>query len=611
MEKMELYKKIALELKEKLGPNHVSTILQLDTLETTPELDEVSANFLIIVKNFDKFTIMMITNILKEYPNDLDIPYVVEYKDVHGMLDSIPKSFLDFKMNYLVLAGEDITEMIKPPSYEHFRSQTELILRNDLSKLRRDLIRVMSHQMSSQEYLKELSIIALNSIRNYYQIIDPKLRTTEELILAFNEDFSDGSESLQRILEFTYNSIKGTQIPEEDTLKLILSIFDSILQPLLLEINNLGIEFEKNLTKDSERLSFEEFIEKYSDEISRLQDAMYRQFEDSSIKQERILRGDLEIKYRKREKTLIDKYENEIDSIKSKYESQLEAQEKSYDDEIERRTESYIEERLTAERDRLTSEHEEKIKKLREELELKYLTTDFHDKEEQLRKEFNEYERKLRDDYDRRDKALRQELDAKEKTYKDSMELDYKAKLEDEKERIRRDYLEELEDSLQRNLRKQEKKYELETTRRENVLERALRKEFSRKEKELLKQFKREIESKEKEVRTKLELEFERQKGKFESKRYDELMKIVEQEIGLRYKELEKIQIDLMKVFQTPQSNINFDRNSPELKLSRNFITPPKSDESGDEDKDLFSKILHDNRALNRGLRKKNIKKVS
>jgi hypothetical protein len=610
MDNIELYKKIAYELKEKLGPNHVSTILHLDSIDPASELENKLPQFLIIVKNFDKFTIMMITNILKEYGDQFDVPYVVEYKDVYGMLDSIPRSFLDFKMNYLILAGEDVLEMIKPPSYEHFRAQTELILRNDITKLRRDLIRVMSHKLSSQNYLKELSVIALNGIRNYYQIIDPKLRTTEDLIIAFNNDFPDGNESLQKILEYTFNTIKGKKLEEEDTLQLILSTFDNILQPLLIEINNLGIEFEKNLTKESERLTFEEFIDKYNEEISRLQDAMYREFDDTSIKRERILRGELELKFRKREKALIENYEAEVENLKSKYEKQLEVQEKSYNDEVEARTETHIEEKLNEERKRLEDEYNEKIKKIRDELEYKYITTDLHDKEEKLRKEYNDYEKKLRDDFDKREKALKHELELKEDNFRKSMELEFKAKLEDEKEKIRKDFIEELDSTLARNLRKQEKKYEAEIMRRERALEKSLLKDFARQSRELKQQFKHDLQLKEKEVKTRLELDFERKKGKLEEKRYDELMKIVDKEIELRYKELEKIQSDLIKAFQSTPNGFDNSKSSQEIKYTRNYISPPENNESDDE-KDLFSKILRDNRALKRGITKKNIKKVS
>jgi hypothetical protein len=609
MDKMELYKKIALELQEKLGPNHVSTILQLDTLEVS-ELEGILPQLLIIIKNFDKFTIMMITNILKEYPNEFDIPYVAEYRDVKGMLDSIPKSFLDFKMNYFVLSGEDITEMIRPPSYEHFRAQTELVMRNDISKLRRDLIRVMTNQMSTQEYLKDLSIVALNCIRNYFQIIDPQIRTTEELIAKFNEEYPDGDEALQKILEFTYQSIRGEDIAEEDKLQLILSTFDQVLQPLLLEINNLGIEFEKNLSKDSEKLSFDEFIDKYSDEIRRLQEAMSREYENTTVKRERILRGELELRFRKREKNIVDGYEREIMELKKKFETQVQEHQKALHEELEQRSEEYIKEKFGIERIKMEEEYQEKLKHIRDELELKYITMDLHEREERLRSEFNSYEKRLRDEFDRKEKDLKHEFDVRERTLKDSMELEYKGKLEDEKDRLRSDLEENYMDRLQRELKKQERKYESELKRRERNLESTLTKEFKRREKEMLQQFKHDLQAKEKEVKTQIELTYQRQHSIQETKRYEELMKLVEKQIALRYQEIEKIQMDMMRTFKDDSKQKEISKRVVESQMTRNFLKPP-TDSDSDEDKDLFSKILRDNRALKHGMTKKNIKKVS
>lgn len=609
MEKMDLYKKIALEIKEKLGANHVSIILQLDSVDSKRSLGQKLPQLLIIVKNFDKFTLMMITNVLQEYPNELEIPYVVEYKDVQGMLDSIPKSFLDIKMNYVVLTGEDVTEMIKPPSYEHFRAQTELTLRNDILQSRRNLISVMAHQMSTQELLKELSIVSLNSIRNYYQIVEPKLRTTEELIRKFGEDFPEGSETLERILEYTYQTIKGLEVTEDDQLQLILFTFDNILQPILLEIDELGIEFEKTLAKESEKLSYEEFREKYSDEIKRLQTVIYQQFEKNNKKEEHILRGELELKYRKREKRLIDSSKDEITELRSKYEKQIAELQNSFEDELGKKTEEFIEKRLVEEHEKMEDEYQDKLKKFRDELEFKYITTDLTDKEQKLRSEFIDYEKRLRDNYNALEKDLRHELGIKEKNYKESMELEYKGKLEEEKEKMRKDYLEEIENAVHRNLKKQERRYESEMAKREKALEKSLRNEFGRREKELLRQFKNDIHLRERELKIQLQLEFERQKGKLESKKSEELLNLIEKEIFLRYKEIDKIQGDLVRVLQTDGS-INTRKHEPYLEPSRSFISPPKDDEAG-EDKDLFSKILRDNLSLKSGMRKKNIKKVS
>ena len=100
MDEMEIFKKIALDIEEKLGNNHISTILHLEEVGTDEKLKEQLPQFLVIVKKFDKYVLMILSNIVREHQNKVGIPFVVEYNDIQGMLDSIPKEFLKIKMDY-------------------------------------------------------------------------------------------------------------------------------------------------------------------------------------------------------------------------------------------------------------------------------------------------------------------------------------------------------------------------------------------------------------------------------------------------------------------------------------------------------------------------------
>jgi hypothetical protein len=471
---------------------------------------------------------MIISNKVREYPDNIDMPYVVEYDDIHGMLDSIPRSFLNIKKNYEVLAGQDVMEMVRPPSYEHFRAQMELTLRTDILNLRRDLVRVMSHQMNSQEYLKELSIVALNSIRNYYQIISPKLKKTEEFLEKFHEDFPESKQVLNRVLNYTYSLMKGMDISEEDKLQLILSTINKVLQPILFEVDALGLEFEKTIDKDTKKLSFEDFVKKYNTELARFQDALESEFESTTVKREHVIRGELELKSRQREKNIIDRYEAEIERMKNEYNEKYQKIEETFDGELEKRTTEFINKKLEEQQGKLQNEYETKLKKMRDELEVKYITIDLHEREEKLRKEFNEYERSLRDSFDVREKALREELGIKEKNFRESLDLEFKAKLEIQREKLQRDYENELDDATERNQRKEQRRFETELRRREKALEKTLKSEFSRKEKELNREFKRDLQIRENEVKSKLQLNFEREKLKIESKKSEAFLKLID-----------------------------------------------------------------------------------
>lgn len=609
MEGIELYEQIASELEEKLGHNHICTILHLEQpgVGEDPNQNKLP-QFLIIVRKFDKYTLMIISNILREYPEQLKIPFVVEYDDMSGILDSIPKSLFDIKLNYRVLAGQDIMEMVKPPSYEHFRAQTELTLRNDILNLRQDLIRVMSQQMNSQEFLKELSIVALTGIKNYYQIVQPKLKTTEEIIIQFNEDFPDGKGVLQRLLNYTYSLLKGMDISEEDKLQLILLTIDNVLQPLLIEIDAIGIEFEKILAKESKKLSYEDFMEKYGEEINRLKDIMYSEITQNAQKREHVLRGELELKFRKRERELIERYESQIGSLMDEYDEQIEKFENNFDEELKKRTTEFINKKVTEDEDKLVKEYQDKMKKMRDELELKYITTDLRDQEEKLRREFNSYEKTLREGFSTREKALREDLDMKMNNYKESIQLDLKAKLDDQMDKLRKDFDEELDDAIERNKRKQQRQYDAELKRREKAIESNFKKDFNRKVKDTQRQFKHDLQLKENEIKSKLHLNFEKEKVRMETRKSEAFLKLIEQELGLKYREIEKYKIDMLKMDQLRETHTSVQEKAQKSIATRNFVTQPDADDT-EEGTDLFSKIVKENRMLMSGLPKK--KKVS
>ncbi|WP_455392023.1 hypothetical protein [[Eubacterium] cellulosolvens] len=611
MENMELLEQIALEIEKKLGHNHISTILHLDEQNQEEGAPKKLPQFLIIVKNFDKYTLMIVSNVLRAYPGQLEVPYVVEYNDISGILDSIPKSLLDIKLNYTVLAGHDIMEMVKPPSYEHFRAQMELTLRNDILKVRRDLIRVMSHTMSSQEFIKELSIVALNSIKSYYQIIEPKLRATEDILKKFNEDFPNGKKVLQRLLNYTYSLLKGMDISEDDKLQLILTTIDNVLQPMLIEIDAIGLEFEKTLAKESTKLSYEEFMEKYADEINHFREAMEVEFIRNSQKSEYVLRGELELKFRKREKAIIEEYEKQLKELTQKYEEQDKKFEETFAEEVEKRTTEFIDKKLTEEQERLHGEYEDKLKKIRDELEFKYITTDLKDREEKMRREFNDYERALRESFQVREKALREELDIKEKNIRQSIEMESNAKLEEQIDQMRKDFEEELDDAIERNKRKEQRTFESELKQREKSIETNFKKELSRKENELMRQFKRDLQIKENELKAKLQLNFEREKLKMESRKSEAFLKLIEQELGLRFNEIERFKLDKLRMEQLRETYGTTPKPSPQIGATRQFMRPPSEDETEDEDKGLFGQILKENRMLMSGLPKKDRKKVS
>ena len=199
---------------------------------------------------------------------------------------------------------------------------------------------------------------------------------------------------------------------------------------------------------------------------------------------------------------------------------------------------------------------------------------------------------------------------------KKSLELEYKAKLEDELDNIRSELGIEFDESVERMRRKEQRRYDAEMKRREKALEKQLKREFTRHEKDQLKQFKREIQTKENELKSKLLLDFEREKLKIESKKSEAFLNLIDKELSLKFKEIEKFQTDLMRSRTLQDTYIQTQQVMPEPTptqpvVTRNFLRPPEPGDEDENENDLFSKILNDNRNINRGLPKKTVKKVS
>ena len=145
-----------------------------------------------------------------------------------------------------------------------------------------------------------------------------------------------------------------------------------------------------------------------------------------------------------------------------------------------------------------------------------------------------------------------------------------------------------------------------------------MKKEMVRREKDMQRQSRRELQAREAEVRTKLLLNFEREKLKIESKKSDAFLKLIEKEMAIKYKELDKLKIPFPQTPLFPQTRAAEPPKGKPKAIerpigTRSFLRPPDSSES-DLDNGLFNKILNDNRILVQGLPKKkskSVKKVS
>jgi catalase (peroxidase I) len=175
-------------------------------------------------------------------------------------------------------------------------------------------------------------------------------------------------------------------------------------------------------------------------------------------------------------------------------------------------------------------------------------------------------------------------------------------------DKLRKDFDEELDDAIERNKRKQQRQYDAELKRREKAIESNFKKEFNRKVKDIQRLFKHDLQLKENEVKSKLQLNFEKEKVRMETRKSEAFLKLIEQELGLKYREVEKYKLDMLRMDQLRETHTSVQEKAQKSIATRNFVTQPDADDT-EEGTDLFSKIVKENRMLMSGLPKK--KKVS
>jgi hypothetical protein len=87
-----------------------------------------------------------------------------------------------------------------------------------------------------KEYLNNLAFYSVLSIQNYHRIVHPELKTSKEHINKFYEEFPGGKPYLEKLLSHVY---EGAPLGLEP-LKLVTATFNTVLQPILNKLDELG-----------------------------------------------------------------------------------------------------------------------------------------------------------------------------------------------------------------------------------------------------------------------------------------------------------------------------------------------------------------------------------
>lgn len=234
MDPIELAEKVANEIQESLGDNHISTLVFGGPVVGNYVEGKTKIPIFTVVDKFDQECAKKMSVIAKKWSlKDVDGPYIMEMDDIEGMSDSIPEELLDIMMNYQVLEGMDVIKAMPKINQEHLRAQAELAVRRYIYNLRYKLTQVIGIDSEMEGYLNNLAFYSQLSIRIYHRLTYPWIKSTEEHLEKFVEDFPDSKDVLKDLLNHVYRS----EELKTDPVTLSTQIIDTVLQPMLQAID--------------------------------------------------------------------------------------------------------------------------------------------------------------------------------------------------------------------------------------------------------------------------------------------------------------------------------------------------------------------------------------
>lgn len=486
---------IVKEIVDALGDNHISTLMYGSKMPVKDHEEESEGltddkilaepvRLFIVVRNFNESCLLKLSVIFNKWKKILgdrvESPYITEHTELLGILDSVPEKILELKTNYSVIAGEDLKELSSDPEYEYLRAQIELTVRHYVYTLRHDLFEVLFDKKGVEEYLRELWVFCISTLRFYHRITKPDLMTTPEHIQAFNQEFPDCKGILSELLEKIYRTINNQQVKsigKANIYKLSVNILGKVLHPILINIDNLG---PNKAFRDQMSAPQEKFVETKIDLKLSATDPRLKEKIEAAFRAR-------ELQLQKRLKQLLERYKSdynkkiEIEMLKienamaKKFEEELSAQEKEFAKTHEIDKANYLETKLSEEREKLSNKYDRDLKAIMKETKQKEqeFLKEYKLKDKELVKSHKEREkellvaqRKLEKAYNSETKKLKMELEMSEK------ELDLRKRVETEISDKKQDLkqLLELEIECERN-RLEAKRLEFDLALKEKELE--------------------------------------------------------------------------------------------------------------------------------------------
>lgn len=226
------------EVAEALGKNHICTAVYGPPVVGNYVEGKTKIPIFIALNRYDPDTIQALSDIVQKWkPEGIEAPQVVELTDLEGMSDSVPDDLIEVTMNYKIVRGNDILRVLPEMDYEHGRAQAELAVRRYLLLLRSQILDCLGDPEQLEAYLKSLAFYSQLSTQLYYRVLDKKFDSPEKLQEQFYEDFPGAKEDFEILTNYCYGD--GTKL-DKDPLELVASSLNTVVQPLLKKIDELG-----------------------------------------------------------------------------------------------------------------------------------------------------------------------------------------------------------------------------------------------------------------------------------------------------------------------------------------------------------------------------------
>lgn len=239
---MEIAKDVAKEISTEIKDYHISTLVY--DPPSAAELSEGKSTIpiFVVVNKFDSSVANKLANIAQKWnKTGIEGPFIAEINDLKGMEDSVPDELWNVSRNYTVLEGTDVLKDMPQFDDEYQRAQAELAIRRYIFTLRWTLPQVMHNDFQLKCYMNNLAFYCQLAIQLYHRILKSDTRTPEAHIEKFYQEFPESKEHLEALLNHIYNN----EPLGSESIEMLTSTIDSVLQAILKKVDLMGKDTEE------------------------------------------------------------------------------------------------------------------------------------------------------------------------------------------------------------------------------------------------------------------------------------------------------------------------------------------------------------------------------